>query len=173
MVADDMKPSRIHYFVAAQWPSRIWLTAFPAASFAWSASLCWPLLVSPTKWTDPLVFFGCALLAAALGFFVSIIVGWPILGPMYYDRSLKNGEPFHTGEMVHILVGPHRDRVVPVVEAFDFADYAGAHRIRVDLGENAKETESLFSSHEILRVSEAELQDNKEQPDDEVEHTRM
>lgn len=148
-----MKPSRIHYFVAKEWPSKIWLTAFSLGFALWAASSCWSLLVSPTRWTDPLIFFGCSLLAALLGYFVSILVGWPILGPMYYDRSLKNGEPFRPGEMVHILVGPYRDRIVRVTKAYDRGSYAGAHRICVDLGCEAKGGEDVFESIQILRVS--------------------
>lgn len=72
---------------------------------------------------------------------------------MYYDRSLKNGEPFHSGDMVQILVGPHRDRVVRVIEAFDYAACAGAHCIRVDLGVEARKYENLFRSTQILKVS--------------------
>ena len=72
---------------------------------------------------------------------------------MYYDRSLKNGEPFHQGDMVQILIGPHRDRIVRVRDAFDIASWAGSHRILVDLGDEIKEDENVFTSIQILRVA--------------------
>lgn len=150
------KPSPIHYFVANEWPSKIWLVAFPTGFVVWVVHLCWPLLLQPTTWTDPLLFVGCCLLAALLGYFVSIPFGWPILGPMYYSRSLRNGEPFQHGDMVQILTGPFRDRVVRVLNSFDIAEWAGAHRIRVDLGTETKDDENVFRSIQIMRVAKAE-----------------
>ncbi|QEG33595.1 hypothetical protein [Bythopirellula goksoeyrii] len=151
------KPSPIHYFVANEWPSKLWLMVIPLGFVLWVVRSCWPLLLRPSGWPDPLLFIGCCLLAALLGYFVGILIGWPILGPFYYSRSLKNGEPFQQGEMVHVLVGPFRDRVVRVLDSFDIAPWAGAHRIRVDLGTETKDDENIFSSIQILRVSNSQL----------------
>ena len=158
-----MKPSRLHYFVAGEWPSKIWVTVFSAGFAFYAASSYWQLVVSPTRWTDPLIVLGYSVLFAILGYFVSILVGWPVLAPMYYDRSLKNGEPFHIGDMVQVLVGPHRDRIVRVENVFDIADWAGAHRIQVDLGAQVKEGDRVFGSTQVLRVKSARHADeNKE-----------
>ena len=116
---------------------------------------CWPSLVSPNTWVDPLIFLACVILNAILGFFVGVLVGWPVLGPTFYGLALKNGEPFAPGELVHILKGPHRDRIVEVVEVFDLGAYANAHRIRVDLGPEAEEDSAVYCSWEILRVGDA------------------
>jgi hypothetical protein len=144
-----MKASRIHYFFAQEWPIKIWMTAVPSVFAIYAALRCWPLFVSPTSWFDWPVIVGIILLAAMLGYFVGILLGWPIIGPLYYDRSVRNGEPFHAGDMVQILVGPHRDRVVRVIKAFDCGAYAGGHRITVDLGAEEED----FRSHQILRMS--------------------
>ena len=148
-----MKPARIHYFIAQQWPTKIWLTAIPSAFVVGAAYSSWEFLVSPIGWTDRLLFLGFSLVVAILGYLIGFVVGWPLLGPMYYDRSLKNGEPFHEGDMVQILVGPYRDCIVRVIEAFDYAAYTGAHRVRVGLGTDAEDGEDVFRSIEILRVS--------------------
>lgn len=129
------------------------MTAFPAILAAGAACHGWPLLVSATRWTDPLLFCGWILLAALLGLFVGLLVGWPIIGPLYYDRSRKNGEPFQRGDMVQILVGPYSDRIAPVTDAFDIASFAGGHRVRVDLGADAKGCGNVFRSHQVLRIS--------------------
>ena len=155
-----MKASGIHYFFARKWPIKIWMIAFPSAASVLAGSSCWTLLVSPVNWKDPLVFLGLVLLAALLGYFVGILVGWPVIGPMYYDRSLENGEPFRSGDMVQILIGPHRDRIVRVIEGFDYAPYAGGHRIRVDLGADIRD--NVFESCEILRISSASDTDQEE-----------
>ena len=157
-----MKPSRLQYFVAGDWPSKIWVTAIPIGFACFAAPSCWQLLLSPTRWTDPLIALGYLVLFAFLGYFVSILVGWPILGPMYYDRSLKNGEPFHIGDVVQVLVGPHRDRIVRVVKVFDIAEWTGAHRIQVDLGADVKEDDKVFRSTQVLRVKSAQhAEENK------------
>jgi hypothetical protein len=163
-----MKAQRVHYFFAQEWPIKIWMTSFSSVFGFWAASGLWPLLVSPTKWMDPLVFLGCVLLAALLGYFVSILVGWPVIGIMYYDRSLKNGEPFHKGDLVQILVGPHRDCVVPVIEAYDYASFAGAHRICVDLGPDVKD--NVFRSTQIVRVSTGKDEEQEDRQPNETSH---
>jgi hypothetical protein len=159
-----MKASGIHYFFAGKWPIKIWMVVFPLVAGTWAGSSCWTLLVSPANWKAPLVFLGLVLLASLLGYFVGILVGWPVIGLLYYDRSLKNGEPFKRGDTVQILVGQHRDRIVPVIEAFDYAPYAGGHRIRVDLGPDVKD--NVFGSSEILRlaVGNSSAQEEQKQP---------
>jgi hypothetical protein len=154
-----MKASRIHYFFAENWPAKIWLTAFLVVFLLGSVHIFWPLLAFSTKWTDLLLFFGYVLLAVPLGWCIGILSGCFVIGPLNYYRSLKNGEPFHQGDTVQILTGPHRDRIVRVVSVFDIGYYAGAHRVRVDLGETGEAGEDVFESTEVLRVL-SELSEN-------------
>jgi len=157
------KPNPIHYFIANEWPSKVLVVAFPAGVVIWVGQLCWPLIRHPTSWIDPFQFIGCCLLAALFGYFACIPFGWVLLGPMYYSRSLRNGEPFQHGDMVQILVGPFRDRIVRVLNSFDIAEWAGAHRIRVDLGTETKGDENVFQSIQILRVAKSEETEEAQQ----------
>ncbi len=165
----DMKPSRLHYFVAGDWPSKIWTTVFSVGFACFAASSCWQLLILPTRWTDLLFVFGYLVIFALLGYLVSILVGWPILGPMYYDRSVKNGEPFQTGDTVQVLVGPHRDRIVRVVKVFDIAAWAGAHRIEVDLGADGNQDDIVFRATQVLRVESAQHAEASKEPNESMD----
>jgi amino acid permease len=153
-----MKPSRLQYWFAGSWPVILWLVGFTfgsALTFGW---LYWPAVELYGDWDHWLVFLRVIFLALFLGNCAAILVGWFVLGPLYYDRSKKNGEPFHEGDMVHILTGPHCDRVARVDKAWDAAPWAGAHQIQVALGEKARQDGSdVFESRQIVRVSPADL----------------
>ncbi len=148
-----MKASAIHYFFAQEWPAKIWLTAFLVLFPLGTAYMCWSLVAFSAVWTDWLIFFGSLLIAVPLGWFVGILIGWPVLGPLYYDRGPRNGEPFHQGEAVQILTGRYRDRVVRVIDAYDTENCAGAHRVRVELGERVETGQDVFASYQVLRAS--------------------
>ena len=148
-----IKATKIHYFFAQGWLEKIWLIVFSSTFVIYGTFGEWGFIFSPTTWVEMLFFLGGVFLYALLGYFVGIIAGWPIIGPIYYNRSLKNGEPFHKGETVQILVGPYRDSIVSVIKAWDAAEYAGGHRIHVDLGSELEDNEIIFTSTEILRVS--------------------
>jgi len=72
---------------------------------------------------------------------------------LYYERAIKNGEPFRKGDTVHILVGSYRDRTARVVSACDVYPYAGGHFVTVDLGERVEVGQNVFESTEIMRIS--------------------
>jgi len=150
-----MKATKAHYFFANGWPAKIWMAAVPTLFAAGAVMEFWSGLFSPSRLSEALISWGGVLASILLGWFVGILVGWFVIGPLYYDRNLKNGEPFHKGEVVQILVGPHRDRLVQVVETYEIGSYAGAHRVRVDLGGELAEGENVFTSTEILRVEAA------------------
>jgi hypothetical protein len=58
-----------------------------------------------------------------------------------------NGAPFHTGDMVHILVGPHRDCVVRV-----YVVWASRGQVRVALGEQEEhDVKDVFLNIEVCR----------------------
>ena len=114
----------------------------------------WLTLALFAHWSDILLFIGVVLLALLLGLFASLLVGWFVLGPLYYDRSIKNGEPFHEGDLVYILVGSNRNRIARVYKAVDIASWAGAHRVHVDLGEKERNArQDIFKSYQIFRIS--------------------
>ena len=127
----SVKPTRLQYFFAGNWPVIIWMVSFTilcplAVGFGY-----WPIVDLYGDWNHWLVFLGVVLLAFPLGYFGAILVGWFVIGPLFYDRSVKNGEPFHEGDLVHILVGSHRDHVARVEKAWDAEPWAGGHRVRL------------------------------------------
>jgi hypothetical protein len=143
-----MKPSKTQYFFAADWPAKLWLASVPLLFAVWAGISYPPTLESFRDWPTALLFFGIVVLGLLLGFFLAILGGWFLLGPLYYNRSVENGEPFHEGDMVQILVGKYRDRVFRVSKAGDMAPWAGAHRIVVDLGEATRaDKENVFKSY--------------------------
>ena len=114
-----MKPTRMQYFFARRWTDRIWFTSIPL--------LCAIAVIRFLKPTPELLsdgryllqVLGFVLAALLIGFFSAFIIALPILVPIALYRSRINGAPFHKGDLVHILVGPHRDRVVRVYEVWE------------------------------------------------------
>jgi hypothetical protein len=161
-----MKPSRIHYFFAEEWPARLWLMTGPVLEGLFALRACHPTLALLGDWSSIPRWVGISVLGLLLAFFAPILLGWFVIAPLYYIRSVDNGEPFREGDLVHILVGHHRDRVVRVLETQDIAPWAGAHRVRVDLGTSVgKDGEDVFRSYQILLVA-------RDEPEPDPESTR-
>jgi hypothetical protein len=98
-------------------------------------------------------YLGTILLGLLFGYCSSIPVGIFVLGPFYYFRSQKNGEPFHEGEWIQILIRKHRDQIARVREVYDLG-YAGGHLVRVNLGDEKDAVSiNLFHSWQIIRVT--------------------
>lgn len=150
-----MRASKVHYFYAQDWPARIWLTSFSLGFAVVAAYLCWPLIASFSSWAHLVLVLICVCVAGILGRYAGTLLGLPVIGPLYFERSLDNGEPFQEGDLVQIIVGPHRDKTVRVKSTFEVGEYAGAHRICVDLGQDVSEEDSLFTSLQILRIEAA------------------
>ena len=89
-----------------------------------------------------MILFGCFL-----GLLLAILLGWFVLGPLYYSQVERNGGPFKVGDEVLILTGPFRDRVARV-----YSPWQG-DRVRVDLGEEAKQRfRDIFSQTQLLNT---------------------
>lgn len=149
------RATALHYFVANEWPIRIWAGVWVSGAIALAAVTFWPLLVHPLSWGDPLRFVLCIVLAGGVGYFGSLLPGWVIMSSFYHSRSMANGEPFAVGDMVQILVGPDRDRIVPVVKVYNMGDRTGSHRVHVELGTEDGYGENVFSSFQVLRIVSA------------------
>ncbi len=146
-----MKPTQMQYFFATRWLDQIWFTGIPLLCALAVIRICKPTpeLLSDGRYL--LQFLGIVLAALLIGFFSVFIIGWPILGPIAHYRSLINGAPFHKGDLVHILVGPHRDRVVRVYEVWESRGQA-----RVELGEKERqEVRDVFSDLKICKEQDA------------------
>lgn len=146
-----MTPSRAQYFFARPWLSNAWLIAVPLVCIVIAVRAAGTISETFSEWSLLLPFFGVVSLAAFLGYFLALLLGWFVFGPLYYARGLKNGAPFHEGDLVRVLVGPHRDRVVRVYEVWESRD-----EVRVELGEQErKDVTDVFSPYQICRERDA------------------
>jgi hypothetical protein len=77
------------------------------------------------------------------------LIGWMTLGPVIHlVCGFLNGAPYRNGDVVYILVRPHRGRVTTI---YDVWDTRGS--VRVDLGEQARrEVKDVFDDLEVCRV---------------------
>jgi transcription elongation factor len=85
-------------------------------------------------------------------------VGTFVLGPIYFHRAQLNGAPFQPGDVVEILVGPNRGRVVRVLESWDWRGM-----VKVDLGAPATSKRRgifrcryIFEETQLLKVADGE-----------------
>ncbi len=141
-----MKPTPLQYFFARDWPRKIWMVAAPLYIVFFIVRECHPTFSLFMDWQAVFWLFCVALLALPIGFFLAILMGWFILGPLYFDRGLKNGGPFRPGDRVRILTGPHRDRIVVVYSLWQ------GDSVRVELSEEEKKNyKDVFSPVQLLR----------------------
>lgn len=113
----------------------IWLDSTPVA---WAGILlALPLFV--------IVLPFCLFLLAAL-------LTRPLWFPFYWLVTKRNGAPFHSGDLVRILRGPHRGKVVPVYEVWTERD-----QVRVELGDKEKdEMTDVFSFVSVRKERKAD-----------------
>jgi hypothetical protein len=147
-----MKPTRMHYFYAQNWPAWIWFTVAPL--------LCVLIMANALGTPPHLYALGVEAksylfllgLAWLLGYLVAGLLGWFIFGPVYHYRAELNGAPFQPGDRVQILVGRDRGRVVRVAEVWDWRG-----DLRVDLGDLAgRKRRTIFGFAQVIRATDAE-----------------
>jgi len=128
-----MKPSPIRYFFGHGWKVSMCIGALVVA--VWVGLSCGSFSV----WAALAV-----LLALPLGCILGAVFLWPFF---FIVGSKINGSPFHEGDLVHILVGPHRDRVGRIYEM-----WPSRNQVRVEIGDQAKkDVTDVFSYNEICR----------------------
>ncbi len=147
-----MKPTRMHYFYAQNWPAWIWFALAPLLCVWIMASALGPPPDFSTLGAEAksnLVLLGFAWL---LGFLVAVLLGWFIFGPIYHYRAELNGAPFQPGDRVQILVGRDRGRVVRVAEVWDWRG-----DLRVALGDLAgRKGRTIDDFVQVIKVTDAE-----------------
>jgi hypothetical protein len=140
-----MMAKRIHYFYAQNWPMKIW--------FGLSLSLCVVIVLGASDLTvaklgDWHAFSRLAVivaLALLIGFGIAFVFSWLILSPLYRDRLQKNGGPYQIGDLVEILHGPHRGKVVRVYSL------GQGYSVSVELGDKEKESgKDIFAGTRLL-----------------------
>ncbi|MFQ5962438.1 MAG: hypothetical protein ACE5MG_13695 [Candidatus Methylomirabilales bacterium] len=150
-----MKPSRMQYFLARDWPVNVLLgmltILIPAAAIV-SLGSPEPSLFTQGSYLIWFVLIVFVLMALLAGFLCALIIAWPIVGIISGLQAELNGAPFHVGDRVRILVGPHRDRVVEVYEVWD-----ERRQVRVELGEvERNQVEDVFSFGSVCREAGSE-----------------
>jgi hypothetical protein len=142
-----MKPTRAQYFFASSWPLRIWFGGISLTTAGWIAWKCATFLDPLADWRDFAKFALYTGVGMLLGFFLAVFPGWFVLGPLYYDRELKNGGPFQVGDTVMILTGPHRGRIARVYSTWQ------GDNVRVEIGEEAaRGFADIFSPLQLMRA---------------------
>lgn len=146
-----MKATREHYFYAKDWPLKIWFGVISVMCLVAAIAVTRPTMAVLKDWRSLLWLGAIVVMFQLLGYFAGILVGWFILGPIYYDRMLKNGGPFKVGDYVQILVGPHEDRVVRVYSLWQ------GDTVRVELGEREKDTfRDVYAPTKLLKQQDGE-----------------
>lgn len=118
-------------FVAAEWPSRIFVVVVGAAWLAY-LSIHVPAWRELASVSTSLAFLGLAAATFAVAAGVALIAGSLLLSPIYLFQASKNGAPFEPGDEVRVLSGRAKGRA-----AFVYSAWQG-NSVRVDLGESAK-----------------------------------
>lgn len=127
----NMKPSLIQYFLGHGHKASMFVGTTVAAVIVIRA--CEAL----SSWTAIAV-----LVALPLG---SLLGAWLVWPWVFTIASKINGSPFHEGELVHVLVGPYRDRVGRIYEM-----WPSRNQVRVEIDEKAKKDVSdVFGYNEV------------------------
>ena len=139
--------TRRQRILASSWPITLSGCAVVAVVIYGAVSISGPIQYAFSSVWSVCCWLTIIALSFFLGYYVAIPALWILWGPVLMDQGERNGGPFHPGDQVQILCGPHRDTVTHV--------YAGAQyeRVHVELGEEAKEScADIFAAHELLRV---------------------
>jgi hypothetical protein len=91
-------------------------------------------------------------------FLLTAMVTWPFWYPFYWLIITINGVPFEQGDMVKILWGRHRGKVVRVYDIWNQRD-----EVRVELGEKEKEDYTdvfSFISVKKQRIANEEVEND-------------
>jgi hypothetical protein len=128
-----MKPSRIQYFFAKNWPAKIWLGAFGGVFTVGAARVVVPAIRSEHLGWGTISYLVVIPSALVVGVLLGFLTAFPVLYPLYSWRAKLNGAPFQRGDVVEILVGEHRGKRAQIYELWDERG-----QVRVDLGKAAK-----------------------------------
>lgn len=144
-------PPRIAVWFARGWPTRIWLTVVPLLGVGLAIRAC---ELDPASLRDGWllgIVVGVVVLAGGLGWFVGILTGWFVLGPLYLAQACRNGGPFTEGDRVMVLCGDHSGTITSI-----YAQWQG-DQVRVALGDAAQARfADVFSPCQLWRVNEGD-----------------
>jgi len=136
-------------FYAKDWPWKLVHASIFMAVVIFAVVASWKVAFIDLK--GFFLFVIIVLLSLPLGYFTGTLFTACFFGPLYTARGDVNGSPFAVGDMVQILSGPHKGRVVRI-----YSKWQG-NSVRVELGEQEKETfGDVFSPHKLIREKNAE-----------------
>lgn len=139
--------SLLRSFFAHGWHRKIYFTAFAILGEIVVLDNCLPSKTALHDWTYVVLLCLCIIVAPILFIFWSLPVAFIFLNPLFRLGSKLNGAPFHVGDEVRILIGPHKGRLVRIYEIWD-----SRHQVRVDLNEQARNgVKDVFSFVEVYR----------------------
>ena len=134
---------------------QIWFGIFPLFGLMLAIAVCRPTFSMFREWQYVLLFLLAMIVAPVLLFLVGVLIGFPIIGSIYYARELANGGPFKVGDRVYIIAGRHKGKVARV-----YSMWQGG-TVRLELGDEAKETfKDIFGGNELLRADDVRKDDD-------------
>ena len=146
-----MAGTRWQRFVANAWLTRLWLIAGAAGGCIWVISETRGVFSPPVSWIAVLCTIVSVVVAAGVGFFVSCILAGalPILRGVYWLQIRFNGGPFHVGDRVTVLVGPHAGALVTIRE-----EWQGTYGVRVVLDDaEVADDSDIFVQYQLIRAA--------------------
>jgi len=134
--------SKLRYLIAHGWTLSTWGTGLLLAVFVgWSCAPTFALLLTASF---SVFFVAAVLVAVPLGWVLGAIFLWPFVITI---GGKINGAPFHDGDLVRILVGPHRDYIVRV-----YSVWTERNQVRVEIDEQSvKDVKDVFMLTEVCR----------------------
>jgi hypothetical protein len=86
-----------------------------------------------------------------VGAIIGFMVSWFVFKILRRIRVWINSGPFHNGDLVQVIAGPHAGETTAVYE-----EWPSRNQVRVDLGESERQdVKDVFSYVQLLRVKSA------------------
>lgn len=136
---------------------KLWFGAWTLGVAVLAITATEPSRATFLDWRGVLFVAVVAIVSAILGFFLGVFAGSVFLPPVYALRERLNGGPFKTGDLVQILVGPHRGKTTTVVSAWQGRSY----RVHLD-DESKKKFQDIFGADQLIKEKDAEPEDEAE-----------
>jgi hypothetical protein len=146
-----VRPTQLQRVFASKWLIKIWLSATSVITVVFCLAASGFRVGHLTDWPLGCWYVFIGIVAGAFGFMLGVFPGVLLLGPLFHARGLSNGAPFHKGDTVHIITGPHRGTIAQVYSGWQ------GDSVRVELGAAAQKSyEDVFLPTELLRVTNTE-----------------
>lgn len=144
-----VKPSLLQKIFAKNWPMKAYFFVAASLGVCVAVVACQPSAAMFHDWGYLLLFIISVVLAPVLFIFLSMPCSFIVRHPLFLLSAKLNGAPFHIGDRVCILVGPHLGRVVQIYEI-----WSERGQVRVELNEQTREeVKDVFSYNEVCRES--------------------